>query len=89
MMMIELPLTIPAPIHERLQTAAKRGHKSVNNLLVELVSQRFPVSIPPPSTHEHQQGNEDCCRFVTEWVLPDRYEADKQDSGHHGGDRFR
>ena len=65
--MFELFLKLPSSTYNQLQAAARKENKSIQDVLVELISQRF--SSQAMSVENEREGV--CHRFVTEWALPD------------------
>ena len=73
--MIELSLELPTSLYDRLQTAVQRENQSINNLLIEFLSERFPPLSPSaPVKNERECSYYTNYQFVTEWALPDQYQ---------------
>jgi hypothetical protein len=61
-------LTLPAQIYDQLQSAATEQNKSVDNLLIDILAQRFPSQ---KTSIEQEFKRTERHEFVTEWVLLD------------------
>ncbi len=70
--MTELSLKLPISIYNQLHVAAGRENISVNDLLVELISQRFPSTslFQAMPVKNGPKGSSDY-QFVADWALPE------------------